>query len=638
MPLEELNKKIYDPNVDLEKRKHEESQLDPTFQRSGNDASPFIKEESWQKKSGLTAKQKKLLTITAIALVSIFIVVGLFFGISYSRKTAFQEDRVSVILDGPRDADSAQSVSYLIKIKNSNRTKLKDAEILLNYSENFQPSGDGVLNLKQLNPSNSKIYIGEIKSNEEKEIEVKGVFYAPENSAVFLNADLKYKPASLSSEYLTKSQISINIETSPIFLELVAPLEAAAGDNIEYVIDYKNLDKSALNDAQIKIEFPEGFQFNSSDPVPSQGNNVWYFGVLDPDRGGKIRISGKINGLADQNKTINVQLGRSGGEDGFIVYNKREKSTKIVEAALVVSHELSNNPDLVVNPGEALEYIIKYNNKGQYVLKDVIISLEIKSEILDVFKVKKENGHFDIKTGIVTWKASDIPQLASLSPNTSGEVRFSIATLEKIPIENSNDKNFIIKSRAKIDSSNFLNPSGDSKIIYSDDLDVKLNSKVIFDVKGFYTDSNLKNEGPLPLTVGNQTSYSMHWSIVNISNDITNAKVVSSLPSGVKWTGRIYPSGEKISYNERTNEIIWEVDSIAAGAGIYLPKKEVSFQIGIVPQENQAGEGLKLLNVSIFTAKDSFTNREIFLKGDEKTTWLPEDNTINANAYKVAEK
>ncbi|HAV11604.1 MAG TPA: hypothetical protein DCX32_03620 [Candidatus Moranbacteria bacterium] len=635
MPLEELNRDIYDPNSDLDKRKHEASRLDPSY--SGREGeNQFIREESWvEEEKGLTPKQKKIVGILLGALATIIVIVGSIVYISYSRKTAFQEDRVTLSIDGPKEADSTQPVRYFLKYKNGNRVKLKDAEISLNYSENFQPSGSGNVNLKQLNANNSKIYIGDIGANEEGSVELTGVFYAPKDAPVYLHANLKYSPSNLSSEFEIKNQIGVNITTSPMFLEVAAPTDATEGDSVDYVIDYKNLDVKSLSDAQIKVSYPEGFEFGFSDPVPSQGNNVWYFGVLNPDSGGKIRISGKLTGSAAQSKTVKIQLGKSGNNGDFIVYNEREKSTKIIESALAISQEIEGNPSLVANPGDTLRYIIKYRNKGDYVLKDVIVSMEIKSVALDMTKIKLENGHFDVKTGIATWKASDIPQLASLSPDVAGEIRFSVPVLGTIPIGSASDKNFIISSIAKVDSANLLNPSGASKLVSSSELNVKLNSKVSFDTKGYYDDFKIKNSGPLPMVVGSETNFTLHWAVTNLSNDISGAKIVSSLPSGVRWTGRIYPSGEKVSYNERTNEVVWETGDVPAGTGVLGPKKEVIFQISVTPQENQTGEELKILNVSKFSAKDSFTGNEIFLEGKEKTTQLPEDASIKPEAYKV---
>ncbi len=188
---------------------------------------------------------------------------------------------------------------------------------------------------------------------------------------------------------------------------------------------------------------------------------------------------------------------------------------------------------------------------------------------------------------------------------------------------------------AKIDSPDVPTPIGSNKIIASNSLFFKLNSKVILETMGYYIDSNIANSGPVPPQVGKETSYTIHWLITNISNDVSDARVVSSLPTGVKWTGKIYPDKEKITYNERTNQIIWEIGKIESATGILKPKREVAFQVSIIPETNQLGKPITLVNSSTLTAKDLYTSENLKSEIKEKNTNLKEDTTISGGGYNV---
>ena len=111
---------------------------------------------------------------------------------------------------------------------------------------------------------------------------------------------------------------------------------------------------------------------------------------------------------------------------------------------------------------------------------------------------------------------------------------------------------------------------------------------------------------------------------------------MSSLPSGIKWTGQIYPADEKISYDSRTNQVVWDIGDIPAGTGVLVPAREVVFQIGVVPQVNQIGEPIPIVNKSIFTAKDKFANVDIIKSIEQKDTQLPEDPGVGYANSKVA--
>ncbi|KKQ53476.1 MAG: hypothetical protein US70_C0003G0019 [Parcubacteria group bacterium GW2011_GWD2_38_11] len=634
MPLNDLNRELYSPHSDdVGSRTHEQSKYDPSL--GVNDGlSPFEQEQHWnQPQKGLSSSQKKKLWIgISIFMVIVLAIGGLFF-YRWWLKNAFHQDRVSLSFEGPKEADSTQPMKYIIHYTNNNRVTLKNVEINLSYSENFQPTDN--LNLKYLSPTASKVFIGDVKPMSSGQAELKGIFYAPKDFPVYLRGEIVFIPSNGATSLAMSNQIGVNITAAPVFLGVAAPQQVVDGDGLEYVIDYKNLDVRRVGDVQIRVDFPQGFEMSSSQPKASEKESYWYIGNLEANQGGKIVIQGKIKGSADEGKNIIVSLGHMGGDNEFVVYNKQELTTRIVSPILAVGQKLDGKDSGVVGAGELLKYVVTYQNTGTIGLRDAIISAEVKSDILDFSKISVEKGFYDGAKNLITWKASDVPELAIISPKTGGMVYFSIPVKSVIPIENKLDKNFIISSVAKIDSPDIPTPLDSNKIIGSNKLELRLASKVIFDTKGYYTDTKIKNSGPIPMETGKETTFTIHWQIINVSNDIAGAKVVSALPSGARWTGQVYPSNEKISYNARTNQIIWDAGDILAGVGVLDLPREIVFQVGVTPQANQIGNPIDLLNKSIFTASDSFVNQNITLEGEKKNTMLYEDQAIGFNNGKV---
>ncbi len=470
--------------------------------------------------------------------------------------------------------------------------------------------------------------IGTLKGKETREIKIKGSFFAAKNTVVYLNAVLEYNPSSLSIKYQAKGQLGVNVESSPLFLEIEAPLEIVSGNKIDYVIDYRNLSAEYFDGVRLKVNYPDGFSFISASSAPSEGDNIWYLGSLRSNQDGKIVITGSLTGVGDEGKIITASLGYSGEGGNFVVYNQKERLTKITSTVLSISQSLNNKTDLNVNSGENLNYIIEYKNNGDIALRDVIITEEIDSKVLDFSKLELKNGSYDASRKMITWRAAEISGLANLAPGEGGKITFSIPVLDRIPVENSNDKNFTASSTAKIDSPSLPETIGSNKIIASNNMTLKLNSRVILDVKGYHKDAVIENFGPIPMKVGQETSFTMHWKIINISNDINEVKVVSSLPSGVKWKGKFSPDSEAVNFNERTNQIEWQIGNLKNGVGIIEPAKEVSFQISGIPQANQANKEFLLLNPSILTAKDFFTGTNVEVGVGEKNNRLKEDPII----------
>jgi len=176
-----------------------------------------------------------------------------------------------------------------------------------------------------------------------------------------------------------------------------------------------------------------------------------------------------------------------------------------------------------------------------------------------------------------------------------------------------------------------------NKIVASNRVDLKLNSKVILGVGGYYDSPLISNSGPIPPTVGKETTYTIHLRAGNVSNDVTNAKTEIILPTGVVMTGKVYPEGASLDYNERTNSIIWNIGNMGVGEGIISPYRDVAFQIKINPSPDQAGNVVDLVKSVIFSGKDLFTGQELTVNAGGKDTILPEDVSIPGNGWKVAQ-
>ncbi|MCD6149802.1 hypothetical protein J7J13_03405 [bacterium] len=635
MSLKDLNEELYRQDSEIEKRKHEESRFNPSVSEHAG-AEKFQEKKTWGIFGvKLAANQKKALKIAGAIIAAIFFLSIVFVTVSKFKQTAFSDDRVAIEIEGPKEVGSNQLVEYKIKYKNNNRASLKNAEILLSHTENFQPENNN--NLKPSGEGKNNIYIGKIESHGQGEVSIKGKFYAPESSGIYFNAELKYTPSNFNSVFQAKSQLGIEIKSSPIFLSLNAPQEASKNGVVEYVINYENSSDRHFKNLILKAEYPQKFNFQEAVPRPSKDNNSWYLGDLKTGQKGEIKIRGRLDGFRDEGRVIKVSLGLSQG-GRLILYNEKEKTTKIVASPIFISQTVNGSKDIAVNQGEVLNYALTYRNEGDIGLRDAIVTVEIKSSILDFSKLVLRNGAYDSSKGVITWKAGrDIPELEQLEAGEEGRIEFSIPVKNKIDISGENDKNFVTELTAKVDSPDISTYLGAERMIASDKMAIKLNSKVILETKGYYNDSNITNTGPLPPRVGKETSYAIHWLVTNISNDISDAKVEAALPTWARWKNEIYPKDENVQFNPRTNKIVWNIGSLGSGTGILDHPKEVSFRVSVVPEINQMGDYIEILSDSTLTAKDEFTSKEIEEKTAAKNSMLREDMSIDSGMYKVAD-
>ncbi|HLM84435.1 MAG TPA: hypothetical protein VK254_04490 [Candidatus Bathyarchaeia archaeon] len=579
----------------------------------------WIKEQEEKK-----AARKKILKIVSIGLGAVILAAGIIWLAMQIRKSAFSEAQVKVSISGPEKVKSGESVSFDINYQNLNRASLTGAVLYINYSENFKPSGN--LQFESEGPSTSKFNIGTIAAKSNGKITIQGKFFGAQDALVYLEAKLDYKPSTFNSTFEAKGNANVFISSSPLVIEMSGPQNAAAGNAVSYTVKYQNTGQEDFNDLKIKAEYPDGFSYVSSDPMPAQDNDIWYVGKLAAGQTGQVKVNGTVNGTRDEEKTVKFSIGQIGSDNAFISYGETQSSVKIIGSPLVISETINGKKEKVfANASDALLFKIDYQNTGSIGLRDLILSVEANSPMLDYSRIDMSSGkgEFDADKKIVTWKASDIPDFKTLAPGAQGSLTFSISVKDIIPVSGMNDKNFAFSAVARMDSPDIPTPEGANKIVASNAVDVKLNSKLLATLQGFFNDADIQNSGPLPPKVGQESTFTMHLKIANVSNDVTDAKVVMTLAPGVTWKNNFLPRDASMSNNSRTNELVWNVGSVSAGTGVITDPKELIFQLGLTP--SQAGDFAPLVSQTVFSAKDSFTGQPLEAKIGPKNTNFTED-------------
>ncbi|HLN19164.1 MAG TPA: hypothetical protein VK255_03270 [Patescibacteria group bacterium] len=625
MSLGDIKRKLYQREQEKNLSEHEKSFYDP--RHSLGSQMPDSSGDLWaKKKTGFDEPQKIVIKKGFYALGGVLAVILLILVAYLIRTASFSADRVTVTINGPERADSGKLLTYEINYKNNNRTELKNVQLKVVYPEDFKPEDNP--NFTSESPTSGSYNIGAIPGNKAGKVVFNGRIYSPKGALVYLKGQLSYNPGSYSTRYTSEKQLGINVFTSPITLEVAAPQSIASGDEINYQINYKNEGESELSDIRIKIDYPEGFSFTSSDPKSFEGNNIWYVGTIAPGKSGKLIVDGRLEGEKGANKNLKVYIGST--ENGnFVSFNDGSADTKMVGSVIAITQTVGDSKEMNASAGDLLRFMIDYKNTSETGLKNLIVTDKIDSPVLDYASLEASGGHFDSESKTITWKASDHPGLKGLEPGQGGKIDFTIKIKESIPVSSANDKNYVISSIVKIDSPDIITPISMNKIVSGNKVDIKLNSKLFLSVKGYYTDKNITNSGPVPPKVGEETSYVIHWIASNINNDVNNARVEATLPTWAKATGEVYPEGANITYNQRNNTVIWEIGNMSAGTGVLSTPKEVSFQIKIKPSPDQVGRLIELIRPSTFSAKDAFTGEEISSTAEAKNTHLEEDPSVS---------
>jgi hypothetical protein len=161
--------------------------------------------------------------------------------------------------------------------------------------------------------------------------------------------------------------------------------------------------------------------------------------------------------------------------------------------------------------------------------------------------------------------------------------------------------------------------------------DLTLISKIVRSI------GNIENSGPIPPKADVPTTYTAIWGLINTFNQMSNVEVRATLPPYVKWTGVKSPTGEALSFNRVTNEIVWNVGSVLPNTGLGSSQKEVQFQLEFLPSTSQLGTTVSLLGETTVSGFDKVAGQKIEFKINGLDTGFYNDPSFRQNDDKVVQ-
>jgi len=632
MELDDLKRQLYKKGTEINDRPHPPEEFD--LGRASLTSSR-AEELKWQEESKkqifLSVKQKRW---AALGLVVLVLALGAALGgIYWWWAHSFDKTEVALDIFGTERVVSGEEVNYVVRIKNNTRVNLQNAKLEFLFPTNSVISDDrpvqkqGDLNLTVKNIS------GLAPGQESQETFKIRVLGDKDTQQKFL-VKFSYRPANASMDFINEKDFSSTIISVPLVLGFVLPEKMVSGQTLNFSLKYVNTSDATFSASRLKIEYPDGFVFDGAVPSPSEGNNLWDLSEIGSGEEGKIILKGVINGNEGDSKVFKAQIGMA-QNDEFVAFAQTLSSPQISISPLTVEQEITNVSDGQVNLGQLLSYKLKYKNTTDVTIGPVVVSLKIDSKAVDFGSVIVPKGFFNSLDNIITWNAASLSGLESLAAGNGGELVFSFKVKDKLAIGGLADKNFTINTLAQIDSPNTPLALTGTSLAGKNQLAAKVNSRLVLSMRGYYNDRLLPNSGPLPPRVGQETTYTIYWELLNISNDLTGITVEAYLPSYIHWKGNIYPKTEDIKYDESAGKLVWKISRLAAGTGILWPVRQVVFQVGFLPSLGQVGDTAVVVKEVQASGKDSFTEKNITVSAVEMKSDMPSDSSVGFEKGRV---
>ena len=619
--LEELKKRLY-----KEKEAFGERMISPELARSKR-AKAFF----WHETAREVSRNGWFLW--ALVLVFILIFLGFLFFI-FGSPTIFKSQKVELKIEGAKEIKSGDRITWQVKVTNNNSDTLEGAALVFNFPDGAMPAvGAKPAGIFRERRSLGKILPGESASENFDAFVFGGRGALKEASAV-----LEYRPAGGSAVFATDTSFQFSVASAPVTVSFKMPGDLRIGQRVEIEVDYGSQAAEIVPGLSLMLTLPDGFEFISASPAASaQNKNIWPVGNLKPSQTGSIKIKGIVRGANLESKVFKAALGiLNEADNSFLAYDE------IMEPAIL--HAPFLEADILVNdqqkyiafPGDTLSFEIRLKNNLPTEVKNASLEAKIESAngAADLGSIRVVGGSYSESSGSILWNSSTHNEFKVLAPDAEDRVTFSIGVKNNMPLSSES-------RRPSIKLNVVFKPGGEvagfagSDVSGSVALEIKMSSKLQVSARALYTNSIISNSGPLPPKVGEETTYTVFWSLANMANDVDNVVVKSSLPPYINFKNVIMPADADISFDKASNEIIWKVGRIPAGIGFLRPAIQVAFQVGLTPSQNQVDTAPVILNATEVSGRDTYTD-QILNSGDGPiSTDLPDDPNIGFSQKKV---
>lgn len=577
-------------------------------------------------------RERRLLKLFAAGMLFVVLLGGAIFLFLY---LGTRGSELLISFPGRNSVEAGETIILPVVFKNMSNVPLKDAELVVTL-----PSGTSLVEegIEKKGMTRLTQKLKDIGPRSEESIEFRVRFFGREREEKEVRASILYRPENLRARFSADGSKKFMIVSVPVALSWDVPSVLSGGQETEIKINYTSHGRVTFDDLSLQLEYPPGFQFISSSPEPVSGEeNLWQIGNLEPGKGGTIAVRGIIAGEEGEIKAFRAGVGIWNDTARTLTfYTESSRETKIAVTPLAVKVSLLGVAKNLVTPGDQLQFAVRYRNNTAFALRNVTVKSQIFGEIVDFSTLSLGGGGvFDAPSRSIIWGPGNVFALRSLAPAVEGEFTFFVMTRAQAIMRSSDDKNLTVNIRSAIEPAGIPQELQGTDLRSEDTLQFKVRTKVIFTGRTRYRSSPLKNTGPLPPRVGQETTYTMFLDIRNFTNDLQNAEVRVPIPPNVRWLDSVSGKDQAVTFQQDSGEVIWRIGNVEAGTGVIKPALTLAFQVAFTPSEADAGKVMVLAAGASFAALDTFTGETISQRTSPFTTELRDDASSNQDEWGV---
>lgn len=536
---------------------------------------------------------------------------------------------IDISVVGSSYTAGGEELPLQILVSNKNPIDIELADLFIEYPKGTRGDAGGDI-VRLLKP------VGMIASGDTVTIPVTPVLYGEQGATQEIKMRLEYRVPNSNAIFTKEKKYGVTINTAPLSLSILAPTEATSNEEVTFTIKATSNAKRVTENTRLHVEYPPGFQFISATPEPLYGNTVWDIGDLAEGSEREIVIRGTILGTDGDERTFRVEGGSENTADKTkigVIYNSLIHTILIkkpfIEAEIRVAGVSADS--FTTSGTTPVQVEIKYSNNLPVRVTDVEISVKISGTAFDKSKVTPQGGYYDSSASTILWTKDTLNKLAILDPGDEGSLSF---TMSPLPLMRSSGS-FIREPQITVDVSIRGKQPSEGNTQQEVKSTEKKTIKVMTDfqmiTKTIYSIGPFTNSGPIPPKAGQETTFTIVWSLKNTANPVSGALITATLPSWVDFVGATYPANETVTFDAPTRVVTWNASTVDRGVGFGPSVREASFQVKLKASSSQVGSSPTLVLPQSVVGIDTFTENNISFTKPDMTTKMTNDPTYSSS-------
>ena len=584
---------------------------------------------SSEKKNNTAVKRLLIFSILFFVVavgVAAFVIIG--------GRNIVSTENVAIAVTGPGSIPGGEVLTLQIDVANKNPTTLEVVDLLVEYPAGTRNPEDLAKELPRTRKN-----LGDLKPGETTTAIVEAVLFGEERSKQSIAISVEYRVAGSNAIFHKERAYEVEISTAPLSLVIAAPARVNSGQEVSFTIDLTSNATGIIENVLLTAEYPFGFTFRKATPEPTFDQHIWDLG--DIEQGGRrtIRVEGIVTGQDEEERVFRFESGIVSEVDEKVIetpFITALKSVAIERPFVALDVRLNGEAaDASITARETdVRMNITWRNNLPVRVTDGIVEVVLGGAALDKTSVTAQNGFYRSSDSTVVWDKRTVPALAQVESGATGEVAVSFSSLDAptlASILTNPEIPITVRFRGTTASEDPQMKSVSAELSRT----ITVATTLSLSARTVHSAGTIANTGPIPPKVDAETTYTIIWSVTNATSDVSRARVRAILPSYVRFTGVVSPSGIPVTYNSATGEVVWEVGDVPPGVGYTSSAREASFQVGITPSLSQVNTAPNLLGEARLEGTDRFSRTTVGDREGTLSTRMPTDPSYTPGDEKV---